>query len=434
MLAAMCAIARRNAPNQPIWALALADPAGAAAVGSITMSAPGVTGAGVLHVMGRRLTFQINAADTGAQVATKIAATINAANLPVTAAVDGVTAEKVNVTARHNGTLGNDQEVTFAADEPNALTAANCTVVALTGATGVPDLITPLANLGDDEFDFIAGPYSDATSLNAVRDFLDDSSGRWSPAQQLYGHYFTAQFGTLSALVSFGNGRNDPHASILGLQRAPTPEWEYAAALGGQAALHLSDAPEVSRPLQTLILSGVLPPADRALWFGKADRQALYADGIAGCVVRADGQVAIDRIVTTYQTSDSGVPDATFRDVETMFQLMFATRYTRGVVSDRHGRQALADENPFNVSTIATPKSVRDTLIHAYTDLVALGVLENVDLFAKYVVVERDPNNATRLNAYLPFDVVNQLRVFAANVTAFLQYASPAGDTVQVAI
>ena len=86
------------------------------------------------------------------------------------------------------------------------------------------------------------------------------------------------------------------------------------------------------------------------------------------------------------------------------------------------------------ISTIATPKSVRDTLIHAYTDLVALGVLENVDLFAKYVVVERDPNNATRLNAYLPFDVVNQLRVFAANVTAFLQYASPAGDTVQVAI
>jgi hypothetical protein len=35
-------------------------------------------------------------------------------------------------------------------------------------------------------------------------------------------------------------------------------------------------------------------------------------------------------------------------------------------------------------------------------DLVALGVAEKPDLFAQFVVVERDPNNATRLNASLP--------------------------------
>jgi len=44
------------------------------------------------------------------------------------------------------------------------------------------------------------------------------------------------------------------------------------------------------------------------------------------------------------------------------------------------------------------------------------------------VSVTRDPNNATRLNAYLPVDVVNQLRVFAANITAFLQYRTPGGS------
>src|SRR5690606_35810890 len=108
--------------------------------------------------LGRRLTFQVNTADTAAQVATKIAAAINAARLPIVAAVDGVTPAKVNVTARHKGTLGNDQEVTFATDEANVLTAANCTVVALTGGSGVPDLAAALANLGDDEYDFIAGP------------------------------------------------------------------------------------------------------------------------------------------------------------------------------------------------------------------------------------------------------------------------------------
>jgi phage tail sheath gpL-like len=345
----------------------------------------------------------------------------------VTAAVDGTTPAKINVTARHKGTIGNAQEVTFATDESNVLNGTNVTVVALTGGSGVPDLATPLASLGDQEYDFIGSPYSDTTSLDTVRDFLDDSAGRWSPSKQLYGHYFSAQFGTLSALVTFGDGRNDPHVTIVGSQRSPTPEWEWAAAAASRESAHLGDAPEVSRPLQTLTLDGVLPPRDRGTWWDMDDRQALYSDGIAACKVRADGLVAIDRFVTTYQTTAAGVADGTFRDVETMCQLMFVVRYFKTAVSDKHSRQALADDNPFNLAEIATPKSVRNTLVHAYNDLVALGVLENAGLFAQYVDVERDPNDANRLNASLPVDVVNQLRVFAANITAFLQYKTPSG-------
>ena len=63
--------------------------------------------------------------------------------------------------------------------------------------------------------------------------------------------------------------------------------------------------------------------------------------------------------------------------------------------------------------------------------LVALGVTENPDIFAQYVVVERDAVDANRVNAYLPVDVVNQLRVFAANVTTFLQYTTPSGQVAE---
>lgn len=429
MLSAMFTIARRNAPFQPLYALPLADPAGAAAAGSLTFTAPGITGAAILWALGRRIVFQVNASHTAAQVATNAAAAINAANLPFTAAVDGTIPAKVNVTARHAGALGNAQEVTFAKDESNVLTASNVTVVALTGGNGVPDLVAPLSSLGDQEYDFLAAPYSDTTSLNTVRDFLDDNAGRWSPIQQLYGHYWSAQVGTLSGLVTFGDTRNDQHATVIGTQRSPTPEWEWAAALAAKASAHLGDAPEVSRPLQTLTLDGVLPPRDRGVWWDIVDRQALYSDGIAGYKVRTDGLVAIDRVVTTYQKTAAGVSDGTFRDVETMYQLMFAVRYFKTAVSNRHSRQALADDNPFNLAEIATPKSIRNTLVHAYNDLVALGVLEKGDLFAQYVNVERDPNDANRVNAYLPVDVVNQLRVFAANMTAFLQYQTPSGGS-----
>jgi len=428
MVSAMFRTARINAPFQPIWALPLADPAGAAAAGSITMTAPAVTGAAILHVMGRRLVFQVNAADTAAQVAANLVAAVNAANLPIVAAVDGTTASKANLTARHVGALGNGQEVAIATDESNVLTATNAVIVALAGGSGVPDLAVPLANLGDQEYDFLCGPYADSSSLNAVRDFLNDSAGRWSPIQQLYGHYFTASFGTLSALVTLGNARNDQHVTIIGSQAMPIPQWELSAAAAAMASLHLSSAPEVSRPMQTLVLGGIMPPRNRSTWWDIPDRQALYADGIAACKVRTDGLVAIDRFVTTYQTSGSGVSDATFRDVETMYQLMFLVRYFRSAVSNVHSRQALADENPFNLPQIATAKSIRNTLIHAYNDLVALGVTENAGIFAQHVVVERNATDANRVDAFLPVDVVNQLRVFAANVTTFLQYRTPSGE------
>lgn len=427
MLHSMFNIARRNAPFQPLWILPVADPAGVAASGSISINAGtalGVTGAAVIRLMGRRLVVQVNAADTAATTAAAIIAAINAANLPVTAAVDGTHTYQVNLTARHVGLSGNEITVKVATDEANVLTGVNSTVVAMASGTGTPDFATALANLGDAEFDWIAGPYADTTSLNTTRDFLGDASGRWSPIQQLYGHYTTAKFDTLSNLCTFGVARNDQHACIMGVQASPTPSWEWAAALVAQEVEHLGTAPELSRPLQTLILEGVLPADDRSKWWDITDRQALYSNGIAGYRVTVDGRVAIDRMVTTYQRNAANVPDRTFMDTETMAQLMFVPRYFRQAIANEHGRKALADENPFNLSSIVTPADLRNTCIHAYADLVALGVAENLPLFAKSLVVVRDQSNANRVNSYIPIDVVNQLRIFAGNFTAFLQFQS----------
>jgi phage tail sheath gpL-like len=419
MLVEQYRIARRNAPFQPIWIAPLADPAGTAASGTITINtAPGVPGVAVFKIAGERITMQVNAGDTATNIATNLAAVINASGLVVSATA---AAAVVTVTARHVGTLGNNLIVALKTDEPNIL-AGNTTVVAMAGGTGVPALATLLANLGDDEFDWISAPYADTVSLNSMRDFLSDTSGRWGPMQQLFGHYTTASFGNLSTLVTLGNGRNDRHVSIMGTQASHSAPWRWAAALAAQEAAHLTDAPELSRPLHSLVLEGIEPPADRSLWWDKDDRQALYVDGISGYRVTQDGLVQIDRVVTTEQVNAAGVPDATFRNVETLAQMMFTARYFRVAVSNAHGRQALADENPDNVAEITTPRAVRNTLIHTYEELVSLGVLEKAALFARFVVVERDQNNADRLNAYLPVDVVNQLRVFAANVTTFLEY------------
>jgi phage tail sheath gpL-like len=297
----------------------------------------------------------------------------------------------------------------------------------MASGSGVPVLTTPLANCGSMPFDWIAGPYADATSLDAIKTFLDDVSGRWSPSQQLYGHYFTYLVGNLSAQATLGNARNNRHETIVGGQSFRTPPWEQAAADGALALVHLSTAPELSRPLQTLVKQNVLPPFSRALWWAVSDRQVLYADGIAADIVNPDGTVSVDRRVTTYKTNAAGAPDATFRDVETLAQCMFATRFLRTAVQTQHGRKAFAAENPFHVAEVVTPDDLRNTLIHAYNDLVALGVVQDSSDFASFLVVQVNPSDPNRADAYLPIEVVNQLRVFAANVTAFLQFASPSG-------
>lgn len=423
MLVEMYRYARRNAPFQPIWILPLADPSGAAASGTITITAPAVTGPGVMRIAGELVFIQTNASDTATQVAAALVSAINAAGLVVTAAN---TAGVVTVTSRHVGALGNKIVLSVPPLSTGNMLVGKAAIVAMASGSGVPALTTPLANLGDDEFDWIASPYADATSLDSVRSFLSDTSGRWSPSKQLYGHYITAEQGNLSALVTLGNSRNDRHVSIDGSQSGPSAPWRRAAAIGGQAAQHLTDAPELSRPLQTLELDGILPPEDRSTWWTQPDRQALYVDGMSGTKVTIDGRVIIDRIVTTEQVDILGQPDATFRDIETMGQMMFIGRYFRTGVGQRHGRQALANENPSGVAEITTPRDVKATLVHLYEEMVALGVVEKADLFARFVVVERDLNNATRLNASLPVDVVNQLRVFAGNVTAFLEYRQAA--------
>lgn len=435
MLHAMFNIFKRNAPFQPFYALPLADPSGAAATGSISINsgtALGVTGAAIVEVMGRQITVQVNAADAAATTAAALAAAINVANLPIVATIDGSHAYIVDLAARHVGALGNGIVVKVATDVPNVFNSTNTTVVALSSGSGVPDMATPLANLGDQEYDWIGGAYADTTSLNAVRSFLNDTSGRWSPYQQLYGHYTSVLFDTLSNLCTFGNGRNDQHVSVMGSQLSPTPVWEWAAALVAQEVEHLGTAPELSRPLQTLVLQGILPPDDRSTWWDITDRQALYSNGIGAYKVNSDGTVAIDRLITTYQKTAAGAPDRTFLDIETMAQAMFVPRYFRVAVINAHGRQALADDNPFNVAGVTTPKDIRNTLVHAYNDLVAKGVTENTPVFAQNVMVTRNTDDATRVDAYIPTDVVNQLRIFAANVTLFLQFGTASGQQASV--
>lgn len=433
MLSAMYRTARLNAPAHEIWALPLADAdAGVAATGTLTITDPALTQAQTytIYIAGERIRIPVLTTDDEDTVAAALAAAINATpHLPVTAAVGADPNEHVvTLTARHKGTLGNAIMIDFGTITEDGMLARTITaVVAMGSGAGDPDLTTPFASLGDQEYDWIASPYGDSAALGDASDLLNDINGRWSWAKQLYGHYIAVNTSTVGDLSTLGNGRNDPHASIFPCRKFRSPPWLVAAAVGARAARHLSapgSSAELSRPLQTLELAGIKGPLAQADILKLSEKQTLLYDGISTYFVTRDGKVCIERLITTYQSNAWGDADATYLDVNTMAQSMFGIRHLRGKMTSTHGRKALASSNPSRNPGIVTPKDIRDTLVHGYQELVDLGVFEDAELFARDIVVERDQTDANRINAYLPLDHVNQLRILAVAAVNHMQRAA----------
>jgi phage tail sheath gpL-like len=418
-LALMANAYQANDSFGELWYLPLADAAGAvAAGGSINFTAaPTATGVLSLYIAGQLVPFTVTAAETPAQMATGLAAAINAVgSLPVTATVDGTTATKVDITAKNAGLAGNDIDIRLNYQGPtnNEILPAGLavTIVAMAGGATNPTLTTGLANLLDQPFDFIVCPYTDVASLNALQAFLSDTTGRWSWETQVYGHVFYAYRGTLSSLTTFGATRNNQHESCMGFYDSPTPNWVWAAALAGAAAVSLRADPAL--PLQTLAIAGVLAPP-LASRFNLGERNTLLWDGIATFDVAQDGTVSIENLITTYQTNSFGQPDDSYLEVETLFTLMFVLRDMAALVTSKYARVKLAaDGTRFAPgAAIVTPSMIKADLIAEFQALEFQGLVQNSAAFANGLVVVQNSTNPNRVDVLWPGQLVNQLRIMA---------------------
>jgi phage tail sheath gpL-like len=418
--------ARNAAPFQEIWALPVADDAAAtASKWTVTFAAAGfpvaVKTSYTAYIGGRRYVSAVSTSDTAATAAAAFAAVVNADAYAYVTATSA--AGVVTLTAKNAGKAAGVIDVRSVYYGDESAFHANVTIAqTVTGAMN-PDITLALAGLNAEPFDWIVAPFDDASNRATMSTFLDGISGRWSPIQQLYGHAFMVSEGTVGALTALGLSMNDPHITMVGTYKSPTPGWAIAATWGAMAAKHLQAPPELSRPLQFLTLPGVLAPsiADR---FAIVDRNVLYYSGIALYATDTTGAVKIDRSITTYRLNAAGFSDSTWLDVQTIAQTVYMLRYLRTKVTNIYGRVGLADDDTPPVQGIARPRDIRNTLIAGYAELVSLGVVENLSAFETALIVERNATDANRVDVYLPYDVVNQLRVIAVNAVTYLQFPS----------
>lgn len=402
-----------------VWYLPLADDgSGVAASGGFKFThVATAAGALNLYIAGQRVTMAVASTQTLAQLATALAAKVNAAtSLPVTAAVDGSDNTKVNFTAKNKGLAGNyiDIRVNYMGLPGGEVTPDGLTYTITAMASGAtnPTLTTGLANLGDMEFDFIVMPYTDSTSLNAIKSFLDDTTGRWSPLQMLYGGFFAAYSADYAGLVTFGTGRNDQHGTVMGVYDSPTPPWVIAAQVCAAAANSLRIDP--ARPLQTLQIKGMQAPPV-ASRFDLTERNTLLYDGVSTFKVGDDGTCYIENLITTYQKNAFDNPDDSYLQVETLYLSSFILRSLRTVVTSKYARMKLADGGTrFRPgSAIVTPNIIKADLIAHYRQLEADGYVQGSDDFAEHLIVERNTSNPSRVDVLYPAEYISGLRILA---------------------
>lgn len=388
--------------------------AGADAQGTVTFGgAPTSVGSFTLYVGGKKVQVPVASAATPASLATLLAAAINAdTTLPVTAAVNGVDTSKVDITAKNAGEAGNT--IDLRANYYGETTAAGvtATITAMTGGSGNPDLAPAIAALGDDWFQVWALPYTDAASLALVEAEL---ASRFEPLREIEGHAFACAKGTLSALGTLGDGRNSKHLTIVGSVAEPMPAFAKAAETAAIAAYFASIDP--ARPLQTLPYSYCLPAAegDRLTL---EERNLLLYDGIATTYVDAGGVMRTERLITTYKTNEAGGADPAYLDVETLLTLLAIRHDWRDYIRRKYPRHKLANDGTRFApgQAVVTPNVIKAEAIAKFREWEQIGLVENIDQFKADLIVERNPSDPNRLDALLPPDLINQLRIVGTKI------------------
>lgn len=393
--------------------IALDDPSGGTkATGTIQFAASSpLAGQVAIYVGGRRYSLTTSSSSTGTTLAAALVAAINADPEAHVTASDST--DTVTVTALHAGVAAGKIDLRHSYQVGEQLpSGVTVTVTAMSGGAGDPDIAALVAALPDEKYDTIAFPYTDATSLTAIEDELAD---RFGPMRALAGVAFTATNGSFGAAGTLGNTRNSPHLSILSSLGSPSPEWDWAAAAAMVAAREANLDP--ARPLQTVQLTGLLAPVSSAR-LQQSERNLLLYDGISTTVVNPSGRVAVERLITTYKLSAQGAADTAYLDVTTLAVLdylrydvvtRFQTKYPRHKIAD-DGVQVAPGQ------AVITPSVARAELIAIARGWEQLGLVESVDDFKADIIAARNAQDPSRLDLFIPPDLINALRVVAAQI------------------
>ncbi len=280
--------------------------------------------------------------------------------------------------------------------------AISCVGIAV-AAQAEPDISDALAATALGGFTILVPAWFSQTALTALREHIaifTDSIEQ----QGIVG--VGAVTTTLSAATTLATSLNAGAITLAVLPGTSSTARQVAAAY----AARIASEEDPARPLNTLVLTGIqVPPVASRL--GRVEQETCLANGVTPLEVGPGDTVQIVRAVSTYTKSAAGADDVSLLDLTTIRTLYYVRQACRDRIRLRFPRSKLSSR---------TPAAVRGELLDVLKKCEELEILEEVAANADALVVERSLQDANRLNASIPADVVNGLHVFAGRIDLLL--------------
>ena len=412
--ALMCEAMLKHDRNIEIRAIAQDDDvAGVAATGSITIAAaPTASGVLNVYIAGKRIRVGAKTADTQATIAASLVSEINAElDLPLTAEIDGVDDTKVNLTAKNKGECGNDNYI-FANyyDDERYPAGLTLTVVQMAGGTGNPDITDVIDIVGEEWFTDWCMPYTDAANLSVLDTELDKL---FSATQKRDTYVYGAKRATHSGLITFGQTRNCEHMSVFPMPvDAPTPTYITAADLCMNGAYYSNQHP--AKPFMTVPMPNTLAPRTR---FTTLERELLLQYGLSTWNVNSSGTVMIERLITTYQKTDTGIESTVFLDItapKTLSHLRYDHNAFLAVRYFENGKIITSDEvaSIGGRDDLVSPKTIQASINARQQLWMERGLIKEL----LDIRVELDADDPTRINSLLVPNMTSPLMIIATKI------------------
>lgn len=370
-------------PLAKLSAVAIAD-AGVKAAATVTFATNALASTTyALRIAGVLIQIDIVTGDTPTIIAAALSAAINAnTSLPVTATpLVGV----VTITAKNGGTVGNGIQLRgrFASTTTVVGTTATLSSTALTAGTGAVSTAAALAGTVARRYHETAILLDDSVSGLAAKTHINTQAG----AEVGFGEFaHQGLVGSLSTATTLALALNAPRGLVAAINGSES--WSVAIAAAFAAVLSSEEA--ATRPLNTLPLTGILPPPVESRWT-RTETRTLLDNGVTPLVVMPGETVGIMRAVVTgvknsggnfdYSTLDVTITRG-FDDLRDNVKLMFDTNYPRA-------RWAESDADGLLPPDVATPAKVKQDLIDVCRDAESRGICSGVEALKDQIVVEK---------------------------------------------
>jgi phage tail sheath gpL-like len=410
--------------STPLSAIAIAEGAGAAATGTITVAniASGYSTLRI-YLQDDFVDVGIASGDGYATVASNIVSAVNSKTYWPASASTGSNGI-VTLTAKQLGLRGNLISFQTQLKPSNITTTVTGTASAfLTSGTVSDDNTNALAAMLPYNFYYIISAAEDVTNLGRLKTQIATQSLPVNGIRQR--NISGSNAASVSTINTIANGLNDPRGCVAWQMSSDVQPCNIAATLG--AVISLIESDFNSSTLNFDSFGGNAKTS--ALWPIKAPRSGIAPtklqqvsalnNGVTPIASTASGSSYIVKLITLYSLNGS-TPDYRVRDWCTV---SISDHYTNDILQDAADkmRSKTVSADPVNNESpppgSITPSTLKAMINRRTRDYFESGLLTNIATIISNTIVQYDPiNTPNRLTALIPLQPIKILDQVAFSI------------------